>query len=357
MGSLETLGWDEGWRAAWDGQAEAGATPGRVIAVHRHAFVVATTEGDRAAELSGRFRHESGREADRPAVGDWVAVRLPAGNGRALVQSVLPRRTRLARKAAGTGTVEQVVAANLDIAFIVAGLDGDYSPRRLERALLLAGDGGAEPVIVLNKADVLPADVLAERVRTTKDVAPGVRVLPVSAATGVGLDELAACLHPGRTAALIGSSGVGKSTLVNRLLGEERQRTSAVRASDARGRHTTTHRELLLLPGGALLIDTPGVRELQLWAAPEAVETTFVDVDALAVQCRFANCAHGDEPGCAVVSAVAGGILAADRLESFRKLQRELRHLALRQDDLGRREEKQRWRSIHKMARKHRPRE
>jgi ribosome biogenesis GTPase len=274
-----------------------------------------------------------------------------------VVVEVLPRRTWLARKVPGAETSVQVVAANVDLALVVAGLDGDYNPRRLERALVLAWDGGAEPVIVLNKADVLPADEVAERVRATEAVAPGVTVLPVSAATGEGMDGVSACLRPGRTAALVGSSGVGKSTLVNRLLGEDRQRTSAVRASDARGRHTTTHRELLSLPGGALLIDTPGLRELQLWAGAEALEGAFADVDALAAGCRFADCTHAEEPGCAVVAAAAAGALGADRLQSYRKLQRELRHLALRQDDLGRREQKQRWRSIHKLARKHRPRE
>jgi ribosome biogenesis GTPase len=184
-----------------------------------------------------------------------------------------------------------------------------------------------------------------------------VAVVAVSAATGEGLDGLERVLAPGRTAALIGSSGVGKSTLVNRLLGAERQRTNAVRTHDSRGRHTTTHRELLRLPSGALLIDTPGLRELQLWAAPDALEGTFADVDALAAACRFADCAHAGEPGCAVMAAAADGTLGPARLESYRKLQRELRHLALRQDERGQREQKQRWKAIHKAARNHRPRE
>jgi ribosome biogenesis GTPase len=184
-----------------------------------------------------------------------------------------------------------------------------------------------------------------------------VPVLAVSAATGEGVDGVGEVLPRGRTAALIGSSGVGKSTLVNRLLGADRQRTAEVRAHDSRGRHTTTHRELLRLPGGALLVDTPGLRELQLWAAPDALEGTFADVDALAAACRFPDCAHGEEPGCAVMAAAADGTLGPGRLESYRKLQRELRHLALRQDDRGQREQKQRWRAIHKAARKHRPRE
>ena len=357
MGALEDFGWDDAWRVSWEGIADAGMVPARVIAVHRDAFVVWTAEGERTAELSGRLRHRAGDEAERPAVGDWVGVRLSPGDGASLLQEVLPRRTHLARKVPGPLTAVQVVAANVDVVAIVAGLDGDYNPRRLERALVLAWDGGAQPVIVLNKSDLLGPDELAATVRATEDVAPGVSVLAVSAATGEGLDGLERSLAPGRTAALIGSSGVGKSTLVNRLLGTERQRTNAVRTHDSRGRHTTTHRELLRLPSGALLVDTPGLRELQLWAAPDALEGTFADVDALAASCRFVDCAHAGEPGCAVTAAAADGTLGPARLESYRKLQRELRHLALRQDERGQREQKQRWRAIHKAARKHRPRE
>jgi ribosome biogenesis GTPase len=358
MGTLEEFGWDHGWRVAWEGIAEDKATvPARVIAVHRDAFVVWTAEGERAAELSGRMRHRAADEAERPAVGDWVGVRLSPGDGASLLQVVLPRRTHLARKVPGPLTAVQVVAANVDVVVIVAGLDGDYNPRRLERALVLAWDGGAQPVIVLNKSDLLGPEELAATVRATEDVAPAVLVVALSAATGEGLDGLEHSLASGRTAALIGSSGVGKSTLVNRLLGADRQRTAAVRTHDSRGRHTTTHRELLRLPSGALLVDTPGLRELQLWAAPDALEGTFADVDALAASCRFVDCAHAGEPGCAVLAAAADGTLGSARLESYGKLQRELRHLALRQDERGQREQKQRWRTTHKAARKHRPRE
>jgi len=358
MGILEDLGWDDGWRTAWDGFGDDDTTvPARVVSVHRDGFVVGTAEGERSAELSGRLRHRTTVEGERPAVGDWVAVRLPAGDGVSIVQAVLPRRTHLSRKVPGALTAVQVVAANVDVVLIVAGLDGDYNPRRLERALVLAWDGGAQPAIVLNKADLLAPSEVAARIRATEEVAPGVPVRAVSAATGEGLDGFTRSLAPGRTAALIGSSGVGKSTLVNRLLGADRQRTAAVRASDARGRHTTTHRELLRLPGGALLIDTPGLRELQLWAGPDALEGTFAEVERLAASCRFADCAHDGEPGCAVIGAVAEGTLSSARLESYRKLQRELRYLALRQDERGRAELERRWRAIHKAARKHRPRE
>ena len=358
MGNLEDMGWDDGWNAAWAGVADAAATvPARVVSVHRDGFVVWTAEGERTAELSGRMRHQGADDAERPAIGDWVAVRLSPGDGASIVHGVLPRRTHLVRKVPGALTAVQVVAANVDVILIVAGLDGDYNPRRLERALVLAWDGGAQPVILLNKADLLAPAEVAARVRATEEVAPGVSVRAVSAATGEGLDGFERSLAPGRTAALIGSSGVGKSTLVNRLLGADHQRTAAVRASDARGRHTTTHRELLRLPGGALLIDTPGLRELQLWAGPDALEGTFAEVERLAASCRFADCAHEGEPGCAVIRAAAEGTLSPARLESYRKLQRELRYLALRQDERGRAEQKQRWRAIHKAARKHRPRE
>jgi ribosome biogenesis GTPase len=356
MTKLEELGWDEHWQAEWHAFGDAAAAPARVTAVHRESCSVWTADGERAAELAGRFRHHVADEAGLPAVGDWVAVRL-AGDGPALVTAVLPRRTRVARKTAGDLTTEQVLAANVDVVVLVAGLDGDYNPRRLERALVLAWDGGGQPVIVLNKADLLSAEELAVRVRATEDVAPGVPVVPLSAETGAGLEGLSIWLRPGHTAALLGSSGVGKSTLVNRLLGYERQRTFAVRSHDSRGRHITTHRELLRLPGGGLLVDTPGLRELQLWGGSDALEGTFADVDALAAGCRYADCRHAAEPGCAVTAAAGSGALEAGRLESYRKLQRELRHLALRQDERGQREEKQKWRVIHKASRKHRPRE
>jgi len=357
MRDLEWLGWDDRWSALWQSAGPDGTSPARVTAVHREMYVIATTEGEGTAELAGRFRHQARGPADLPAVGDWVAVRMPDGDGRAVVQAVLPRRSRIARKVAGANTTEQVVAANVDVVAIVAGLDHDYNPRRLERTLVLVWDGGAQPLVVLNKADLRAPAERDALVAETAAVAPGVAVIALSAATGEGVEALDASLRPGRTIALIGSSGAGKSTLVNRLLGSERQRTAAVRDGDSRGRHTTTHRELIPLPGGALLVDTPGLRELQLWAAPEAVEGTFADVEALAASCRFGNCRHEEEPGCAVLAAVAAGTLPAERLTSFHNLQRELRHLALRQDALGRLEEKQRWRAIHKAARKNRPRE
>jgi ribosome biogenesis GTPase len=354
--TLEELGWNDFFAAAFAPYAEQGLVPARVVA-QKGLNQVSTGDAEHYADMAGKLRHEL-RGPDslgHPAVGDWVALRLPTGEGRAMIHAILPRKSKFSRKSAGQRTEEQVVAANVDTIFLVSGLDGDFNPRRIERYLTAAWDSGAQPVVVLNKLDRCedPETCLIE----TEAVAMGVPVHRVSARTGEGCEDLASYIIPGQTVGFLGSSGVGKSTLINRLLGREAQATGDVREGDDRGRHTTTHRELLRLPGGALLIDTPGLRELQLWAGPDALEGTFAEVDRLAASCRFADCAHEGEPGCAVIRAAAEGTLSPARLESYRKLQRELRYLALRQDERGRAEQKQRWRAIHKAARKHRPRE
>lgn len=337
--------------AAFAPYAEQGLAPGRVVA-QRGVNRVSTGEAERFADLSGKLRHElkgPGNAAGFPAVGDWVALRLPAGHGRAMIHAILPRRSKFSRKVAGLRTEEQVVAANVDTVFLVSGLDGDFNPRRIERYLAAAWDCGAEPVVVLNKLDCCdrPDECLLE----AEAVAMGVPVHRVSALTGQGVDELWAYLAPGRTVALLGSSGVGKSTLINRLLGREAQRVGEVREGDDRGRHTTTHRELLVAPSGGLLIDTPGLREVQLWEGDQGIESVFGDVEELASTCRFADCKHQGEPGCAVEKAVASGSLTPERLESYRKLQRELAHIQIRQDELARIQEKKKWKSIHKAMR------
>jgi ribosome biogenesis GTPase len=245
--------------------------------------------------------------------------------------------------------VAQVLAANVDTVFLVMGLDGDFSLRRIERALVLAWESGAVPVVLLNKSDV--CDDVPRRRAEVEAVAPGVPVCVIAAKPGEGLDSLAPWLVPGRTVALLGSSGVGKSTLVNRLLGREKQRTREVLEAGQRGRHTTSHRELIPLPGGALLLDTPGLRELQLWSDEAGLQATFGDVHELSSACRFTDCRHGTEPGCAVRAAVEEGRLDASRLDSFRKLQAELRALEIREDPFKRREERSRWKAIHKSLR------
>lgn len=354
MWSLECLGWTAARAEEFEPHARQGLEAGRVAVVHKDLCGVYTPRGELWAEVSGRMRHRAASRAQLPVTGDWVALRPRSSEGRATIHAVLSRRSVFSRKAAGAVTEEQVVAANADSVFLVCGLDRDFNLRRIERALVLAAESDAEPVVVLNKAD-LCADPGA-RMADVRGVAPAVAVHAVSAVTGEGLAGLARYLAAGRTAALVGSSGVGKSTLVNRLLGTDAQATGEVRAHDGRGRHITTRRELIPLAGGGWIVDTPGLRELQLWADEEALPAAFADVDALAAQCRFRDCRHESEPGCAVRDALADGRLPAGRYASFLKLRKELRHLALRQDVWARQAETRRIRSVHKHARR-RPRE
>ena len=328
---LERLGWTPAFEDHFATLAVDGLEPARVAVEHRDAYVLYTARGERPAELSGRFRHAVEERGDLPAVGDWVAVSDPDGRERASIQAVLPRRTKFSRMAANDHgqTVEQVVAANVDVVFLTAGLDGDLSLRRLERYLTLGWESGAEPVIVLTKTDLcddVPA-VLLE----VEAVAMGVPVHAVSNVTGEGIEALAAYFAGDRTVAALGSSGVGKSSLVNRLAGEELMATGGLR-SDGRGRHTTTNRQLLPLPSGGLFLDTPGMRELRLWESEDGLAAAFDDVTAAAAHCRFTDCAHESEPDCGVRAALADGTLERDRFESWRKLQGELAHLAAKQD-------------------------
>jgi ribosome biogenesis GTPase / thiamine phosphate phosphatase len=312
---------------------------GRVGLVHRDHYLIWTANGEITATISGHLRH---MDSDPPCVGDWVTLREGS-----VISQVLPRRTQLSRKEPGKRMREQVLAANMDLLFIVSGLDRDYNPRRLERYLVLAYESGARPIIVLNKAD-LRSD-LPDVIRLTERHAPGVPVLAVSALQQWGLDAIARHIEAGETAALIGSSGAGKSTIVNALLGEARQRTTAVREDDSKGRHTTTHRELIRMPGNWLLMDLPGLRELQLWADPERIDSAFADIAELAQQCRYRDCTHSEEPGCAVRAAA----LDPERLRSYRKLQRELHHLELQTDIHRAREERKKWNAIEKDIRRH----
>jgi ribosome biogenesis GTPase / thiamine phosphate phosphatase len=315
--------------------------PARVTVQQRGLYTLASTLGELAGALSGRFAFEAGH-GDNPVAGDWVAVAARPDEGAATIHAVLPRRTAFVRRAAGTGVTEQVVAANVDTAFLVTSLNADFNLRRIERYLVTAWESGAQPVIVLTKADL--CDEVEELVFEVESIAFGVPVHAVSAVTGRGLDELRGHLGPGRTAVLLGSSGVGKSTLVNALAGVELLATAAIREDDGRGRHTTTHRELILLPdGGGLVLDTPGMRELGLWDASEGVGGTFGDVEELFADCRFSDCAHEAEPGCAVRAALAEGTLDAARWESYVKLQRELAHLERKGDPRSMSAERKKW--------------
>jgi len=328
---LESLGWDASFADAFRPFEQDGLAPARVAVEHRSEYVVYAEDGELRAELAGRLRHGD----EHPAVGDWVAVALRTAEGRATIQAVLPHRSAFVRKVARSETKPQVVAANVDVVFVVCGLDTNYSARRIERYLTLAWESGAQPVVLLTKADL--CDEVEARVYEIESVAFGVPVHSVSAPHGDGVETVRAYVPAGRTAALLGSSGVGKSTLVNTLVGEELLATREIR-EDGRGRHTTTHRQLVPLPHGGLVLDTPGMRELQLWDADEGLHTAFADVDALAAECRFADCAHRHEPGCAVRAALADGALDVERFESWQKLRRELEWLARRQDGLARSE-------------------
>ena len=349
---LAALGWTSALDEALAALGVEGLEPARVTVAYGATFRVATTRGDELADTSGRLKHDATERRDLPAVGDWVAIKpTTIARGRSTIHAVLPRTSVFSRRAAGEGTLEQIVATNVDVMFLVTDLDMDFNVRRLERYLTMTWESGARPVILLNKSDI--GESADERAAEAAAVAPGVPIHLISARTGAGLEALDTYLVPGRTVAVLGSSGVGKSTLINRLLGEERLATNTVRESDQRGRHTTTHRELVALPGGALLIDTPGMREIQLWSSDAGILEAFDDVSTLAAGCFFANCGHESEPRCAVKAAVADGRLAADRLESFLKLRREQTVLAARQDVLAQQTLKKRDKAGAKALRKH----
>lgn len=332
----------------------------RVVAVHKNRWQLALeSEGSQvevSAVLSGRFRHEADGPAGLPVVGDWVTA-VWTGGGNARILAIEPRTGLLARKRPGDtahdAVVEQAIAANVDVGLVAMGVDNDFNVHRLERYLTVVWDCGATPVVVLTKSDLAtPAD-LGDRTADVEAIAFGTRTIVTSARTGEGVAHLRSALVPGTCAVLLGSSGVGKSSLLNALAGADLQDVTAVRQFDGKGRHTTTSRRLVELPWGAYLVDTPGLRELQLWGDAESLTASFSDVEDLAAECRFTDCVHDAEPGCAVRAAVAEGSLAPARLESWRRLRRELAHVARRRDAGAARAERQRWKSIAKQRRQH----
>ncbi len=342
---LRDFGWDPFFETAFEPFRAAGFAPGRVASESREIYEVWTAGGALRAELAGRLRYRAESREDLPAVGDWVAVQAFPDDALAVVHAVLPRKSRLVRKAAGPRAEPQVVGANVDPVFLVTALDRDFNLRRLERYLAVVLDGGCRPVVVLSKADL--AGEVEARVGQVGATAPGAPVHAVSALTGQGLDQLARYLAPGRTVALLGSSGVGKSTLVNRLAGEDLQAVAAIRA-DGRGRHTTTRRQLLRLPGGALVLDTPGLKELGLWDAEEGLGEVFDAIEELGAGCRFRDCGHRGEPGCAVRGAVEDGRLDPAQLANYHKLQREEVYLADLREGGAAVAEKRRWKRMMK---------
>ncbi|MCM3218520.1 ribosome small subunit-dependent GTPase A [Bacillus cereus] len=344
---LESFGWDSFFE---EQVTEKNYEVGRILLEHKHIYRIICNDGEYMAELSGKFRHEAVTKGDYPAVGDWVYIKKIEDEKKAIIHRIFQRRSSFSRQEAGTRTEEQIIAANVDYLFLVNALNHDFNVRRMERYLLLAYESGAMPVIVLTKSSI--CNDIEQKIVETEAIAIGVPIFVVDSLEHTGIDSLKQFVSSGKTIALVGSSGVGKSTLLNALIGIEVAKTGDIREEDSRGRHTTTHRELFQLPSGALVIDTPGMRELQLWEGSEAIQTTFSDIEELATTCRFRDCKHENEPGCAVYSAIENGLITIDRLKSYKKLQRELAYFIRKQDAILARAERDKWRKISKQHKK-----
>lgn len=342
LNRIEKLGWDDSIQDMEKGQLA------RVVAVQKNSYQISDGEIAYIAHLSGKFLNQATNSLDFPAVGDWVEVQKLPDEQKAVIHRVLPRKSQFVRQAAGLKTEGQIISANMDMVFIVNSLNHDVNVRRIERYILATYESGASPVVVLTKLDESTKEDVMRVTAQVEEVAIGVPIIAISSITGEGMDELMAYLPAPKTGALLGSSGVGKSTLVNKLLGEAMQATRDIREDDSKGRHTTTHREMFILPNGALLIDTPGMRELQLWEGDAAIDTTFQDVEALAMECRFNDCQHDTEPGCRVQEALESGELSEERFQSYLKLQRELAFEKRKQDQKARLEEKSKWKQVSK---------
>ena len=348
--NLSGLGWNEFFDTCFQALSEAKLTPGRVIRQRKKTYDVHDGNHQHRAVLSGKFYVKADTPLALPVVGDWVGFRGDNRKDQVMIREVLPRKSQFVRKVVLENTKPQVIAANVDIVFIVNGLDRDFNLRRIERYLSLTYESGAKPVIILNKIDL--CDNPEHVVREVEAVAVGVDVIAVSALAEKGIEQLTPYLKKGLTVAFLGSSGVGKSTLVNLLMGRTVMEVRDVRENDQRGRHTTTHRELFTLPNGAMIIDTPGLRELQLWGSEENLNQAFSEIEKLAESCRFSDCSHDSEPGCAVKSAVEAGDIDEARYANYLKLKKELMYLERRQDEFGRREIRRQSKMMSKMIRR-----
>lgn len=345
--SLQEYGWNEYYAKHFQPFIEKGFLPGRVLFQNQHLYRVYTENGELQAELTGKLRYEAESAEDLPAVGDWVALRFRPQEDKARILAVLPRKSKFARKTVGAKTEAQIVGANIDTILLVTSLNQDFNPRRVERYLATIWESGAQPVVVLSKADLChDAAEIAAHIAEIQNVALEVPVHATSVKTNQGINDLLQYCGVGQTIALIGTSGVGKSTIINYLMGFERQKVKEVRDHDDRGQHTTRQRELILLPHGGLVLDTPGMRELQLWEVEQGIGTTFDDIEALAAQCQFTNCHHQQETRCAVRAALADGTLIPERFQNYEKMQKELHHLTIRQDDFARRNEQKKWKKL-----------
>lgn len=342
--SLEDYGWDESWAARFASLDLGAGVPARVISGHRDSYHVHTGEEDISVQAAGKLYHKPFTRSDLPAVGDWVIVEGST------IKGVLPRKSTFSRKFSGKTSREQIMATNLDTVWVVSTFEADFNPARIERYVTLVLESGAAPVIVLAKSDLVEDTVTS--IAILEERIPGVSVHAVSAKTKTGLNALKTYLLTGHTIALLGSSGVGKSTLINHFFGRDILHTALVREKDGKGRHTTTHRELILLPSGSLLLDTPGMRELQLWSDDDALEKGFSDIEEIAAQCRFSDCKHESEPGCAVIKAAENGALPQERFQNYKKLTSELSFLERKTDSRANLQEKKKWKGISKERRR-----
>lgn len=346
---LKNLGFDAFVEKHLQGCKSKNLFIGRISAEYKENYKIFSEEGELNAFISGKFRNNCKTREDFPAVGDWVLFDYLKNENKAIINQILPRKSKFSRKVAGQQTQEQIIASNVDFAFIVCALNYDFNLRRIERYLSLIWQSGATPVVILTKTD-LCSDVL-NKISEVQNIAFGVDIHAISNISTEGIDFLQKYFEEDKTVVLLGSSGVGKSSLINNLANENIMRVNVLRANLDKGRHTTTHKQMILLPKGGLIIDTPGIRELQLWDAEDGISHTFSDIEELAQNCKFCDCTHSSEPGCAVQKAIKDGVLEVGRLENYSKVQKEQNYLLSRQTQSAAKVERDKWKSIHKQIR------